>query len=91
MDELQARLDAAGLSRTQKICLVLFYFEWKSQTEIASALGMTRQAANDHIAAAKARLVKAGLPLPKRSQHQPTVMTNIDMDKIADTEIAARW
>ncbi len=87
MENLQAKLDEAGLTALQKTCIVLHFFDRKSQAAIAAALGITQQAVSKHIVAGKARL----FDLPRLTQQQPAVMTGWNMDNFGNDDIAAAF
>lgn len=94
MNDPVDRLRAAGLTPRQVECLARYYFDGRSQAEIAEDLDVAQSAVCRHIRAARRRLRKAGLVLRRPQTLVPPViqlMPPVQMDELSGREIRGRW
>lgn len=94
MNDPMEKLRAAGLTPRQVRCLAAYYFDGRSQAEVAEYLDMAQPTVCRHIRSARRRLRKAGLVVQRPQTLVPPViqlMPPAQMDELSGREVRGRW
>jgi len=94
MEDIRARLKAAELTRAQRMCLALYWYDGMRQEEISARLRMSQQAVATHLSKGQASLAAVGVqPHRRRGLFKPMVLRRPPtwLDQLGPEDLKAVW